>query len=110
MDSSYFKLIMFLSIGGITVFLPIVIMGMLTTRTILTLIGYMLAIVLGVVAIYVLVGKGNILVDVLLLKESIIFLPKRTLGIPYVLIFCLVAMLPISIFRSLLVKRKSKPE
>lgn len=88
----------FFALGGFVIFLPAVILGKLTARGILYLIGGMLIVVMAGASVYLALTDSTLL-EILTLNENLHVLPNRIFSVPYVVIASLVCVLPVAIIR-----------
>ena len=89
----------FLALGGVIMFLPIVLLGKLSIVGLLKGIGIFVAIVLSSTLFYLVVTDASVF-EILTLKANSSFLPKRIFSVSYTMIIIFLVILPIALLRS----------
>ena len=99
------KVILFVSIGGVVAFLPIVLLGLIRAIDLLKGIAiFAFLVILNTIGYLVLTG-GSI-VEILLLKLNSVILPNRIFFVFYVMIIIFVTLLPVAIAREIIKKNE----
>jgi len=99
------KVILFVSIGGVVAFLPIVLLGLLRAIDLLKSIAIFSFMIILIAIGYLVLTGGNI-VEILSLKLNSVILPNRIFVVFYIMIIVFVTLLPVAIVRELIKKNK----
>jgi len=99
------KVILFVSIGGVVAFLPIVLLGIIRAIDLLKSIAIFSFIIILIAIGYLVLTGGNI-VEILSLKINSVILPNRIFTVFYILIIVFVTLLPVAIARELIKKNE----
>ncbi len=99
------KVILFVSIGGVVAFLPIVLLGIIRAIDLLKSIAIFSFIIILIAIGYLVLTGGNI-VEILSLKINSVILPNRIFAVFYILIIVFVTLLPVAIARELIKKNE----
>ena len=89
----------FLVLGGVIMFLPLVLLGKIAAIGLLKSIGAFILIILASTLFY-LIATNVALVEILTLKTNSIILPKRIFSVSYIIIVVFIIMLPIALLRN----------
>ena len=99
------KVILFVSIGGVVAFLPMVLMGIIRAIDLLKSIAIFSFMIIFIAIGYLVLTGGNI-VEILSLKINSVILPNRIFAVFYILIIVFVTLLPVAIARELIKKNE----
>ena len=99
------KVILFVSIGGVVAFLPIVLLGLLRAIDLLKSIAIFSFMIILIAIGYLVLTGGNI-VEILSLKLNSVILPNRIFVVFYIMIIVFVTLLPVAIVRELIKKNE----